>query len=145
MRTLAGHTLQVYVGRDTAFDIELPANSLSGKVRRERTGEPLGGGAVRLRRVGAPVGSGHGPVNAKVTSDGSFRFAGLPEGEYAVRVTQRNFETASRRVRVVGGRASRHPAAQGAHRRSAALTVSTCALTAWLCGPTLPEPCRNAR
>ena len=102
VRTLAGHTLQVYVGRDTAFDIELPANSLSGTVRRERTGEPLGGGAVRLRRVGAPVGSGHGPVNAKVTSDGSFRFAGLPEGEYAVRVTQRNFETASRRVRVVG-------------------------------------------
>ena len=102
VRTLAGHTLQVYVGRDTAFDIELPANSLSGTVRRERTGEPLGGGAVRLRRVGAPVGSGHGPVNAKVTSDGSFRFAGLPEGEYAVRVTQRNFETASRRVWVVG-------------------------------------------
>ena len=102
VRTLAGHTLQVYVRRDTAFDIELPANSLSGTVRRERTGEPLGGGAVRLRRVGAPVGSGHGPVNAKVTSDGSFRFAGLPEGEYAVRVTQRNFETASRRVRVAG-------------------------------------------
>ena len=102
VRTLAGHTLQVYVGRDTAFDIELPANSLAGTVRRERTGEPLGGGAVRLRRVGAPVGSGHGPVDAKVTSDGSFRFAGLPEGEYAVRVTQRNFETASRRVRVVG-------------------------------------------
>ena len=102
VRTLAGHTLQVYVGRDTAFDIELPANSLSGTVRRERTGEPLGGGSVRLRRVGAPVGSGHGPVDAKVTSDGSFRFAGLPEGEYAVRVTQRNFETASRRVRVVG-------------------------------------------
>ena len=102
VRTLAGHTLQVYVGRDTAFDIELPAHSLSGTVRRERTGEPLGGGAVRLQRVGAPVGSGHGPVNAKVTSDGSFRFAGLPEGEYAVRVTQRNFETASRRVRVVG-------------------------------------------
>ena len=102
VRTLAGHTLQVYVGRDTAFDIELPANSLSGTVRRERTGEPLGGGAVRLRRVGAPVGSGHGPVEARVTSDGSFRFAGLPEGEYAVRVTQRNFETASRRVRVVG-------------------------------------------
>ena len=102
VRTLAGHTLQVYVGRDTAFDIELPANSVAGTVRRERTGEPLGGGAVRLQRVGAPVGSGHGPVNAKVTSDGSFRFAGLPEGEYAVRVTQRNFETASRRVRVVG-------------------------------------------
>ena len=102
VRTLAGHTLQVYVGRDTAFDIELPANSLSGTVRRERTGEPLGGGAVRLRRVGAPIGSGHGPVNAKVTSDGSFRFAGLPEGEYSVRVTQRNFETASRRVRVAG-------------------------------------------
>ena len=102
VRTLAGHTLQVYVGRDTAFDIELPANSVAGTVRRERTGEPLGGGAVRLRRVGAPVGSGHGPVDAKVTSDGSFRFAGLPEGEYAVRVTQRNFETASRRVRVAG-------------------------------------------
>ena len=102
VRTLAGHTLQVYVGRDTAFDIELPANSVAGTVRRERTGEPLGGGAVRLQRVGAPVGSGHGPVDAKVTSDGSFRFAGLPEGEYAVRVTQTNFETASRRVRVAG-------------------------------------------
>ena len=96
LRTRAGHSFEVHVSQDTRFDIELPAVSLAGVVRHERTARPVSQARVRLRR------SDSYSEFARAASDGSFRFDGLVAGMYVVSVAERGFERLSRDVWIAG-------------------------------------------
>ena len=100
VRTSTGYSFEVDMAGDAVFDIELPSVSLSGRVQVQGTARPAGGGWVSL--VGPDAANSALPLGMPIASDGSFRFDGLREGEYMVRVTHRDFAEASRRLRVSG-------------------------------------------
>ena len=102
VETRTGHSVDVYVAQHATLDLELPAISLSGTVRADRTDRPVAGGWVRLARVDASADSLAVVVGAPIDSDGRFRFDGLAEGEYIVRISHRDFEDVSRRLRIAG-------------------------------------------
>ena len=76
--TRTGYSVDVYVAEHATLDLELPAISLSGTVRTDRTDRPVAGGWVRLARVDASADSLPVVLGAPIASDGSFRFEGLP-------------------------------------------------------------------
>ncbi|MDE0035967.1 MAG: carboxypeptidase regulatory-like domain-containing protein [Gammaproteobacteria bacterium] len=98
VQTQTGHSFDVHVEQRTRLDIDLPQNSLFGTVRDGRTGRPVVGGWVRLARADASRAA----IRVRVASDGRFRFEGLSEGDYFVRVSHSDFSESSRRVHVAG-------------------------------------------
>lgn len=102
IRTLTGHAFDVYVAGHTAFDLDLPAISLSGSVRAGSTDRPVGGGWVRLARIDGTVDSPQVELGTTIASDGRFRFDGLAKGEYIVSIAHRDFVDASQRLHLAG-------------------------------------------
>ena len=102
VETRTGHSADVYVAQHATLDIDLPAISLSGTVRADRTDRPVAGGWVRLARVDASADSLAVVLGAPIASDGGFRFEGLAKGEYIVRVSHRDFGGVSRRLHLAG-------------------------------------------
>ena len=100
--TRTGYSVDVYVAEHATLDLELPAISLSGTVRADRTDRPVAGGWVRLARVDASADSLPVVLGAPIASDGSFRFEGLAKGEYIVRISHRDFGDVSRRLHIAG-------------------------------------------
>lgn len=102
VQTQTGHSFDVHVEQRTTLDIELPQNSLAGTVRDGRTGRPVGGGWVQLVSADATAESRPAALRVRVASDGGFRFEGLVEGGYVVRVSHADFGEVSQRVDVAG-------------------------------------------
>ena len=102
VRTRTGYSFDVEVAARTAFDVELPPVSLSGTVRAEETGLPVGGGRVRLKRGESTDGPRVPVLGSRTASDGSFAFDGLVRGAYVVRVSHPDFGDVSRHVRISG-------------------------------------------
>ena len=102
VRTRTGHSFDVHVDGDAVLDIEIPAVSLSGGLVDERTGRPVGGAGVRLVPAEGGEQSGPDSFGTLSASDGSFRFNGIPVGDYTVRVSHRDYADASRPLRIDG-------------------------------------------
>ena len=98
VRTRAGHSFDVHVGRDAVLDIELPPVSLSGSVRADLAGQAVAGARVSLIRTD-DVDLQVGTTSA---SDGSYRFDGLAVGDYRVRVFHRDYAAISRSLHIDG-------------------------------------------
>lgn len=90
------HSFEVQVGRDTPFDIELPAVSLAGVVSYARTGQPVWAADVRLQ------GNDGFSDRARTEPDGTFRFEGLAAGEHVVSVSEPGFERLAQPLLIVG-------------------------------------------
>lgn len=95
MHIHTGHLFDVDVDTDTVFDIRVPDISLAGTVKASTTGELIARAWLELARVD----SSHQVsvvLESHVAGDGSFRFDGLREGEYVLRVVAPQFESHSR-------------------------------------------------
>ena len=99
VRIHTGHVFDVDVGADTVFDMRLPDISLAGTVKAAATGELIAPAWMELVRESS---WGSVVLEAHVASDGSFRFDGLVQGEYMLRVVAPQFESFSRKVWIAG-------------------------------------------
>ena len=102
IRMRTGHSFDVEVVGDTIFNIELPAVSLSGRVRAEHSAIPVRSGSVRLKRIDPHATSPAINLRAQIASDGSFFFDGLVAGEYELRAVHPDFDPVLRRVSIGG-------------------------------------------
>ena len=83
-----------------------PANAIRGQIALS-TGDPAQGIGVQLLRRGVQDGRAvwQAAAGTRTLSDGSYRFAGLPDGQYAV-YTNPAFDTESIGILIAPGRAS---------------------------------------
>ena len=102
VRTDTGHTSVVDISGDTTFDIEIPANSLKGIVRGERTKRPVGGGLVKLEGINVPEAIRAVQITRRIGSDGTFSFEGLIAGDYDITVAYPHAESVSSQVQING-------------------------------------------
>lgn len=101
VRIHTGHVFDVDVGADTVFDMRLPDTSLTGAVKTAKTGELIAPAWMELTRVDSSA-RGSVVLETHAANDGSFRFDGLVQGEYILRVVAPKFESFSRKVWIAG-------------------------------------------
>lgn len=101
VRIHTGHVFDVDVGANTVFDMRLPDTSLTGAVKTAKTGELIAPAWMELTRVDSSA-RGSVVLETHAANDGSFRFDGLVQGEYMLRVVAPKFESFSRKVWIVG-------------------------------------------
>ncbi|MYD45531.1 MAG: carboxypeptidase regulatory-like domain-containing protein [Gammaproteobacteria bacterium] len=87
-------TRRVNIDRDRKVDFDVGASELKGTVRSTSSRNNLYvliKGDVDDREITAWT---------QILEDGSYRFPGLPQGQYSVRVTHPEFQAQSQRVKV---------------------------------------------
>ena len=102
VHTDTGHSFEVEINGNTAFDIEVPKNSLSGIVRGERTRNPIGAGRVTLVMSGTLEDKHPVEIIRRVGSDGTFLFEGLVSGDYDISIEHPHAETVTGRINISG-------------------------------------------